>query len=103
MYSSYTISQITKIIMTEEELNKEIKDLRNPSVILCDFCNRLVEKFDSKMMFTDPQEVIREAYDEEKKSLIARLQKTSAALIDKLEEPKTLLAEANKLINPDDK
>jgi hypothetical protein len=89
--------------MTEKELNKEIKNLRNPSVILCDFCNRLVEKFDSKLMFTDPQEVVREAYDEEKKSLIARMQKATAALIDKSEDPNGLIAEANKLINPDDK
>jgi hypothetical protein len=89
--------------MTEQELNKEIKDLRNPSVILCDFCNRLVEKFDSKLMFTDPQEVVREAYEEERKSLMKRLQKTTAALIDRSEDPNGILAKANKLINPDDK
>jgi hypothetical protein len=89
--------------MTEKELNKEIKNLRNPSVILCDFCNRLVEKFDSKMMFTDPQEVVREAYEEERKSLMKRLQKTTAALIDRSEDPNGLISEANKLINPDDK
>jgi hypothetical protein len=89
--------------MTEQELNKEIKDLRNPSIILCDFCNRLVEKFDSRMMFTDPQEVVREAYDEERKSLMKRLQKATAALIDRSEDPNGILAKANKLINPDDK
>lgn len=88
--------------MTEKELNKEIKNLRNPSVILCDFCNRLVEKFDSKMMFTDPQEVVREAYEEERKSLMKRLQKTTAALIDRSEDPNGLISEANKLINPDE-
>jgi len=89
--------------MTEEELNKEIKDLRNPTIVLCDFCNRLVEKFDSKMMFTDPQEVVREAYEEERKFLVKRMQKASAALIDKLGDPGDLISEANKLINPDDK
>jgi hypothetical protein len=89
--------------MTEEEFNKELKDLRNPIVILCDFCNRLVEKFDSKLMFTDPQEVIREAYNEERKSLVKRMQKASERLIDSLGEPNDLLSEANKLINPDDK
>ena len=89
--------------MTEQELNKEIKDLRNPSIILCDFCNRLVDKFDSRMMFTDPQEVVREAYDEERKSLMKRLQKATAALIDRSEDPNGILAKANKLINPDDK
>jgi hypothetical protein len=54
-------------------------------------------------MFTDPQEVVREAYEEEKKILIVRMQKATAALIDKSEDPNGLIAEANKLINPDDK
>jgi hypothetical protein len=54
-------------------------------------------------MFTDPQEVVREAYDEERKSLMKRLQKATAALIDRSEDPNGILAKANKLINPDDK
>ena len=89
--------------MTEEELNKEIKDLRNPTIVLCDFCNRLVEKFDSKMMFTDPQEVVREAYEEERKILVKRMRKATEALVEKSGYPEDLIDEANKLINPDDK
>lgn len=88
-------------MMTEEEFNKELKDLRNPMVILCDFCNNLLVEFESKMMFTDPEEVIREAYDKERKSLVERMQKASERLIDRIGEPNDLLEEAKKLINPD--
>lgn len=80
---------------------KEIQDLKNPAVILTAFCNRLINHFEDRTTFEDPEDVIRKAYDEEKKSLIRRMKTVMEQLALTTQDSEDLLSEANKLINPD--
>lgn len=90
--------------MTEEEkkLRKEVEVLRNPFNALCDICNRLVDKFDDNLTFKDPQEIIKEAYEEQRMVYKKKMKTIMEGLTEITEDTEELLKQANKLINPDE-